>query len=430
MFKDRTPSDYELVLSSVFVVCVFVGIGVLGTGSEQQIAMTPEAMLGAGATVTTAPLPPPSGATAARGIPQQKCIQPVNNGGVLRTLKGGLDFQCVPGCEYTVKMGFSGSSVNVTPRYPTSDANSTKPGLVYYVPSFLGMGTGTKGPFICGSSVAATMQTQVPGFDRGSFAYQAGDAQYPGTAGPNAAMAQPCAGYNNAGDSKCFAIAGKGETVYSLQNLLQAGGSTANAPGMGSLIPDQGSLPANVPAPGNPSNPSGSGAFVRGLLNPTPVVNEGYSGAGEGGPSPNVAKAFGDITPAPAAAPIVQPGVQPTLPPLPPPVPIAAAPGVGSPYVAPAGPVMTVDTPMGGEGSPTPLVPRYGPVPCQNAIGNCLESVDYATGQRFQTPLGTRSTSVGPCVVLCGWPRINIKSTPLTEEQIRTFQNKSGAGNL
>src|SRR3989344_9584018 len=56
MYKDRRPSDSELVLGAVFVVCVFVGIGLLGAESAQRTAMTQ-------AQVATTGAVPTSGAT-------------------------------------------------------------------------------------------------------------------------------------------------------------------------------------------------------------------------------------------------------------------------------------------------------------------------------------------------------------------------------
>ena len=173
MYKDRRLSDSELVLGSVFVVCVFIGVGLLGPNQVQQTAMTPQAMLGAAPVATNAAAQTTGGASAAKpaspaAADKKKCIQEIKNAA---TTNGGLDYQCVEGCTYTVEMT-GGATTHVVPK--TAESQGTQPGLVFYkAMSIFGLGGGLSGPYTCKSSVASTMQTNVNGLNTTAYGYQA-----------------------------------------------------------------------------------------------------------------------------------------------------------------------------------------------------------------------------------------------------------------
>jgi len=130
MYKDRVPSDSELLLGSVFVVCVLIGVGVLGDAQQgQQMVITPVSMTAAG---SAAPATGASGFNANTSQSPRKeaknladCKERVPNTSGYAT----VEYACNDNCVYYVK----GSEVQ-----PVYQPN-TKPGIVQmYVFSLFG----------------------------------------------------------------------------------------------------------------------------------------------------------------------------------------------------------------------------------------------------------------------------------------------------
>lgn len=129
VYKDRVPSDSELLLGSVFVVCVLVGVGLLGDDDRSDhMVITPASMTAVG----TAPATGANGFNANTSQAPRKeaknladCKQKIPNTSGYAT----EEYACNDNCVYYVK----GSQVQ-----PVYQAN-TKPGIVQmYVFSIFG----------------------------------------------------------------------------------------------------------------------------------------------------------------------------------------------------------------------------------------------------------------------------------------------------
>lgn len=169
MYKDRTPSDSELILGSFFVVCILFTVNLLGSESPRQIVMTPAAMSAAvPATASKA------GPSAAQTQAAQSCMKEVQN----TKTSYGKDYECLPGCTYTVKIGKTGGSFfernfsNMVEIIPSGKPSQTKepPGQVKYVAMF----GSTSGPFACDDTVVGTAQNKFPDLRTSSWAFHAG----------------------------------------------------------------------------------------------------------------------------------------------------------------------------------------------------------------------------------------------------------------
>ncbi|RJQ35567.1 hypothetical protein C4568_00770 [Candidatus Parcubacteria bacterium] len=161
MYKDRRLSDYDLFLGAVFVVCVFVGVGVWGSNGTQRTAKI-SAQTAAASGISTAPS---TGATSA-AKPTHPCLQDADQKNA--NTSNGVDYKCLNGCTYTVKIGF-GASLSVVPEGKPDPKG--KPGQVFYEP-LIG---GKKGPVQCaaGGTVASTAQGGWNDLNSRAFAYQA-----------------------------------------------------------------------------------------------------------------------------------------------------------------------------------------------------------------------------------------------------------------
>ena len=75
MYKNRRLSDSELVLGAVFVVCVFVGIGLVGSESAQRMAMTQAQVATTGAVPTSGATTPTVSAGSTSGTSPAQTTQ-------------------------------------------------------------------------------------------------------------------------------------------------------------------------------------------------------------------------------------------------------------------------------------------------------------------------------------------------------------------
>ena len=177
MYKDRRPSDYEFILGSFFVVCILFGVNLLGSQTERHIVVNPTMLVSAVPAAAGTPAPTATGAAAPSSQAQkdaQSCMKEIQN----TKTNYGKDYECLPGCTYTVKIGKTGGSFfernfsNMVEVIPSGKPSQSidPPGQVKYIAMF-GI---EKGPFACKDTVVGTAQNKIPDLRNISFAFQAG----------------------------------------------------------------------------------------------------------------------------------------------------------------------------------------------------------------------------------------------------------------
>ncbi len=239
--KERKPlSDSALVLGALFVACTAVCVGLIANpkNTTEAVASWNESL--AAATSAVAPTSPPA---------KQNCMQSVKN---TSGVQGAQDYQCVPGCNYTVEI-VAGAKAQISSYKQYSDGNY--PGQVFYkTPSLntiniFGKGAPAwQGPFACNtnSTLSATMKTAtmtgIPNYFNGAYNYPFTDS------GTNVANS---GSYLQAGGPQISSALGGGTTVNGITcysaACLQAQGIPGNYADISSSNPGSGNQQVSIP---------------------------------------------------------------------------------------------------------------------------------------------------------------------------------------
>lgn len=147
-------SDSALIVGALFIACTAAGVGLLADRSvtNQTMATWDESMLAAAAT------------------PTHPCLVEIQGA----QTSDGKDYKCLPGCTYTVKVGWFSGAVQVVPSGKPSNTKEP-PGQVFYE-ALMGK---PKGPIACSAdgSISRTAQANFNDLNSLGYHYVAGEAQ-------------------------------------------------------------------------------------------------------------------------------------------------------------------------------------------------------------------------------------------------------------